>query len=153
MKRDLKGFTGMLVLAVISAVTLSGCAASYREEGAISPPLRLEGRYHGTYWRTEHDGTNEQVRHAGEVWMDFRDGRYRIEGDFRHLPPAGSGRYRIEGDRLILEDTANHTADFDWTLILQGPFEVQTGRGGLIRLEQRDLEHARRHELELRLEE
>ncbi len=139
-----------LIFALAGALFLSSCASSYRGKETPAVPVELNGSYQGTYWITHHDGSSEQFRESGHVWMSFADGHYEVQGAQPYLPPAGSGDYRIEGDILKLTDTANHTAEFDWTLILQGRFEIHAGNGGFVRLEQRDLEHSRLHELELR---
>ena len=140
-----------LFLAVL--LLLSACATPPSGEddpGAF--PLELDGSYRGRYWVTHHDGTSEQVRQDGSVWMRFHEGNYEVRGDHKLLPPAGSGEYRIEGRELILVDTAVHTADFDWTLILKGRFDIDAGGEGLLRFTQRDLDRGRYHELELRYE-
>lgn len=113
-------------------------------------PIELSGTYRGTYWITEHDGSSEQYRQSGLCTMRFHDGHYEIEGDRIDLPPDGGGEYRVDGDQLQLTDTMQHTADFDWSLILSGRFQIDAGQDGYIRLEQRDLVHNRLHELELR---
>ena len=141
-----------LVLALAGGLLLSSCAASYQGREDSSLPIDLSGSYQGSYWITVHEGSSEQHRRGGSVWMRFADGHYEVGGEQRLLPPSGSGDYRVEGDLLYLTDTAAHTADFDWTLILQGRFEIQTGNGGVIRFVQHDLDHSRLHELELRRE-
>ncbi len=139
-----------LPVALLLVLGLASCSPSYRGEVSLDEVTIENGLYQGTYWITHHAGSSEQRRESGGVWMRLEDGRYQIEGEQPLLPPAGSGNYRIEGHTLVLEDTAMHTADFDWTLILHGRFDIEIGDRGWIRLVQDDPEHGRRHELELR---
>jgi len=137
------------VALLLAAVILIGCAVP-PPPNQDATPIQLQGTYRGTYWITHHDGTSEQFRESGEVTMVFTNGHYEIKGDQIDLPPEGSGNYTVNGDVLELEDTARHMADFDWSLILSGRFQIDAGDDGYLRLEQRDLDHSRYHELELR---
>lgn len=130
---------------------LVGCAGAPPADGGdTTPPIALDGLYRGRYWITHQDGTSDQNRQDGNAWMSFDKGSYEVQGDFELLPPAGGGEYYIDGRVLVLKDTVMHTANFDWTLILNGRFDVDMSEDGAVRLTQRDLEYARYHELELR---
>ena len=141
--------TPKIAILLLAAVMFAGCAAappsSQNEE-----PIHLQGTYRGTYSITHQDGTSDQFRESGEVTMSFEGGHYEIRGDQIGLPPEGAGNFTVEGDVLNLEDTARHTADFDWSLILLGRFLIDVGSDGYLHLEQRDLDHDRYHELLLR---
>ncbi len=143
----MRSLSSLLFLSL--GLWIAGCAAT-PPRAESENPIELSGVYRGTYWITDHEGTSEQYRESGMCTMRFADGRYQIEGDRIGLPPDGGGEYRIEGDQLQLTDTAQHTADFDWSLILSGRFQIDAGDDGYIRLEQHDLAHNRLHELELR---
>jgi hypothetical protein len=140
----------ILALLVPGLLQLTACGGAPPSTGDDTPPpLKLDGLYRGRYWLTLHDGTSEQTRQDGQVLMRFEKGKYEVEGDYPLLPPAGGGDY-VLGDRSItLTDTMAHTADFDWTLILNGRFDVDVGGDGSLRLTQRDLDYGRYHELEL----
>jgi hypothetical protein len=137
-------------LLLVAPLLLAACAAT--SGGGGSPaPIDLPGEYRGTYTLIHEAGSGEQWRQSGEMSMTFaEDGTYEIMGDRLHLPPAGSGTWERDGDDLVLDDTAMHTADFDWTLILDGRFALYGEGDGRIRLRQRDLDHDRIHELALR---
>jgi hypothetical protein len=138
-----------VVTLLLAAVIFLGCAVP-PPATQDTTPIQLQGSYRGTYWITLNDGSSEQSRESGEVTMTFEGGHYEVKGDQIDLPPEGSGNYTVNGDMLELEDTARHTADFDWSLILSGRFQIDAGDDGYLRLEQRDLDHSRHHELELR---
>jgi len=135
---------------ILLLLVLTGCAGqqSTAEEDP-EMPLDLHGIYRGRYWVTHEDGTSQQRRMDGPVWMRFEDGSYEIQGEYEFVPPAGGGEYTLEGRVLVLDDTFMHTANFDWSLILKGRFDIDVGGEGRLRLTQRDMDHARYHELEL----
>ncbi|HKI84516.1 MAG TPA: hypothetical protein VKA63_09285 [Candidatus Krumholzibacteria bacterium] len=143
----MRRLSSLVVLSL--ALWIAACAAPSPRTDS-EKPIELSGTYRGTYWITDHEGTSEQYRESGTCTMRFDDGHYEIEGDRIGLPPEGGGEYRVEGDQLQLTDTMQHTADFDWSLILSGRFQIDAGDDGYIRLEQHDLAHNRLHELELR---
>lgn len=39
------------------------------------------------------------------------------------MPPAGRGSYSVHGTIITLTDNIAHTAELDWTLILNGDFD------------------------------
>lgn len=140
----------LLVLTTFTALALCSCMGRPPSHDAgDETPIEIEGVYRGRYWVTHEEGNQEQIRQDGAVMVRFHEGHYEVEGQRRLLPPAGSGKYRVEGRVLILEDTAMHTADFDWSLILDGRFDIDPGQDGHLRLTQRDLDHDRYHELDL----
>ena len=53
-------------------------------------------------------------------------GWYNCHGVFPFInPPTGGGSYHVKSDSILLHDLEIHTADFDWTLILNGSFAAQ----------------------------
>jgi hypothetical protein len=52
---------------------------------------------------------------------------------------------------MVLKDTVMHTAEFDWTLILNGEFSM-TLDGSRLVLEQYDAQHGRQRILDLTLQ-
>ena len=138
---------------LLTVLVLSACAAAppAGDEDPVTS-LELDGVYRGRYWVTFEDGSSEQRRMDGPVTMRFTGGNYEIEGDRLYLPPSGGGEFYIDGRVLVLDDTAMHTADFDWSLILKGRFDIDMGGDGTVRLTQRDLDRSRYHELELNYE-
>lgn len=144
----------LLPLVLFALLTsLSACASAPPAEDAEAVPvIELEGEYRGRYWVTYDEGRSQQQRSDGPVRMRFSKGSYEVQGERRLLPPSGGGDFHIDGRVLVLKDTAMHTADFDWTLILDGRFDIDMGDDGVVRLTQRDLDTRRYHELELSYE-
>jgi hypothetical protein len=78
----------------------------------------LYGRYNGTFSRTG--------RGSSEVKFFFKDNNtYEGSSDSPRFPAICGGRFSQEGSRLIVDDTCSWTADFDWTLIFDGTFNIE----------------------------
>lgn len=121
------------------AAAIAGILAS-----CTSPRVRYEppqagwivGEWNGTVALSE--GGNPA--REGPVSFSFSEQEYRVSGSKRLAPP-GCGVYRF-GSTLFLEDKCIHTAEFDWTLILNGGF-AYTWDGETLTLEQADPGHGR----------
>jgi hypothetical protein len=101
-----------------------------------------EGNYSGTFKMVESDG---QVLN-GNVNISLNNNKYSVIPEQRYLPPVGAGKYNVNGNSINLLDTAVHTADFDWTLILNGDFEFSYN-DRVLTLTQNDTEHDRKRTL------
>lgn len=95
-----------------------------RELTDAFPRVHIEGEYNGTFTITYHVGTDSARTETGAVEFSFDDGRYDVDGEQRYLPPRGGGKYTI-GSSINLTDRELHTAEFDWSLILNGSFDYE----------------------------
>ena len=77
-----------------------------------------EGIYQGTFSITENFSTDSAETRSGFAQFIFDDSTYSCYGSF----PTGGGAFYIDIDSLILRDQVPHTADFDWSLILNGAY-------------------------------
>ncbi len=102
------------------------------------------GCYKGTYSITHYYNTDSSFTDSGPATFIFTDTSYSCWGENYLLPPSGGGKYSIIDDKMVLNDTAPHTAEFDWTLILNGEFDYWFD-GKNLRLEQFDRAHNRHH--------
>jgi len=107
-------------------------------------PTSIDGTYRGTFTFTHGSGLVE----SGVVTISFVGGQYTCSPEQKYLPPSGSGLYVIVDDTLRLTDTAVHTAEFDWTLILNDSFSFQLD-GSHVVLSQQDSEHQRHRRIDL----
>jgi hypothetical protein len=128
-------------VALILILFFSAC-----EEEGITLPLR-NGTYVGTFSIKRDDGAVQ----AGGVTFTFRGNTYSCIPENLYLPPSGAGSYRLSGNTLTLTDTARHTAEFDWTLILNGDFTYSFD-GNILTLIQDDIKYRRYRTIELRLQ-
>ncbi|MEI6124522.1 MAG: hypothetical protein WCQ95_12930 [Bacteroidota bacterium] len=83
-------------------------------------PLLVEpGTYTGTFKVVYSSGTQ-----TGTTTMELKsDNTFTCVGHANHIPAGGSGTYAITGENQInFSDVNFWTANFDWNLILNGPY-------------------------------
>jgi hypothetical protein len=120
-------------------LVFSGCESV----SPTSPESLKPGEYLGTIAVTFNVGSDSAFVVQNGVTFTFNDsGWYTCRGENVLNPPAGGGSYKIEGDSLYLTDQAAHLAFFDWTLILNGAFHIQSRPDSLI-FTQDDIQHRR----------
>jgi hypothetical protein len=107
-------------------------------------PSALDGAYRGTFTITNSEG----VVQTGNVTFTFDGDQYSCAPETMYLPPSGAGSFQFAGHAIRLKDTVAHTAEFDWTLILNGDFSY-TFDGVHLVLVQQDQEYQRYRRLEL----
>ncbi len=126
--------TALLCSLIFVACDSTGPTSSLR----IRP-----GTYEGTFSITYFSGTDSASTVQSHATFTFGDtGWYTCRGNLAFNPPAGGGEYRVVGDSLELKDLAMHTAEFDWTLILNGSFYM-TQSGTTLTLTQDDRKYSR----------
>jgi hypothetical protein len=119
--------------ALILALTCLAC------DHGVDPTRPIKSSdYVGTFSIRSEDGTTQ----SGQVTFRFRTNTYSCIPEKVYLPPSGAGSYRLGDHSLTLTDTAMHTAQFDWSLILNGDF-TYSNDGNKITLTQNDTEHRR----------
>jgi hypothetical protein len=125
---------------IVPALSLLSFACS---DLALNPSA-LDGTYRGTFAITNSKG----VVQTGNVTFTFDGGQYSCTPETMYLPPSGAGSFQFVGHAIRLKDTVAHTAEFDWTLILNGDFSY-TFDGVHLVLVQQDQEYQRHRRLEL----
>ena len=128
------------VRLVICTMTLLLCACS----DLALDPSSLDGTYRGIFTITHGNGLVE----TGSVTFIFSGDRYSCMPEKQYLPPSGAGCFQLIGRTMKLMDTVAHTAEFDWTLILNGAFSF-TYDGVHLVLVQQDEQHQRHRFIEL----
>lgn len=131
----------MKTLLFVVIIFLYGC-----KEKSVQPndtDCVLNGTYAGVFSLIQ----NENVL-SGNVTFFFKDTTYSCIPETALLPPTGGGKFEIAGNKIILTDMAVHTANFDWTLILNGEFSY-TNRNNVIVMIQADTVHHRYRKIEL----
>jgi hypothetical protein len=134
-----------MIKSSVAMILVLTCMACDQGENPIQP-LRI-GDYVGTFSIRSEDGTTQ----AGLVILRFRAKTYSCTPERLYLPPSGAGTYRLTGNTLTLTDTTAHTAEFDWTLILNGDF-AYFNDGHKITLTQDDTKYRRYRSIELTLD-
>ncbi len=134
--------------ALLAVALFAGCHDTV-DTPAGSSGVVINGDYSGAYTRVDGYSTANPTTVTGDVSLTVTDGHYQIAGK-RYAPPSGCGTLDVvpAGDAVTLDDQCYHTAEFDWTLILNGTFTL-TRDGWKIILEQVDATHDRMVRLEL----
>jgi len=107
-----------------------------RSLGDLPPPRNaLDGDWSGTY--TLVDLRGEPESETGAVEVTFDGFTFTVQAAQRLLPPSAFGCLAASPDIVVFRDTSMHTADYDWTLNINGPFVWELD-GDTLSLEQRD---------------
>ena len=104
----------------------------------------IQGTFQGTFTITHSTGVSE----SGIVTFTFSGGQYTCTPETQYLPPSGAGLFSRLDRTIWLKDTVAHTAEFDWTLILNGAFSVIYDGTHLV-LAQNDVKYQRHRKIEL----
>lgn len=102
----------LLKLSLVCFVFMIAC----QEKDA----MLLEGKYEGAF-----TVTYENESKSGLVILELKDGKYNSSANADRIPAGGSGNYVLAGDKIIFEDMNYWTAEFDWSLILNGEYSYQ----------------------------
>ena len=127
-----------IVACTASELKLRECEALADPSPAADP---LQGRWQGAYTLVHAYGTPDETKETGDVTFVVDGGQFRLTSDRPRLPPAAAGPLTV-GDDVVLVDELFHTADYDWTLNIKGPFAYAVGAGTLV-LEQHDTKRQR----------
>jgi hypothetical protein len=106
----------LLYVLFFAACNITGPSST----GSIQP-----GTYEGSFSITYFAGTDSAATVISQTTFTFNDtGWYTCRGNLIYTPPVGGGEYKIINGLLCLKDLVPHTAEFDWSLILNGYFEI-----------------------------
>lgn len=90
-------------------------------EKSDSANYSLSGRYMGIFSRTGMD--------TSQVSIYFDLDRFEGFSSVTNYPAICAGKFDIEGDKVTFEDSCVWTANFDWSLILTGTYNLSFGEG------------------------
>ncbi|WP_396198547.1 hypothetical protein [Flavobacterium sp.] len=85
-----------------------GCSKSETE---IAVPINTNGNYIGTF---ERNGISSNVQ------LNLNNGTFNGQSTVEKYPALCNGTYLIVNNTITFEDQCVWTAEFDWTLILNG---------------------------------
>lgn len=122
----------MSISIVLISAICSGC-----EGDTLNMGIR-EGVYAGVFTIRQSDGTEQ----SGLVTFTFGASTYSCLPDKPYLPPSGAGTFHSYNNTIVLKDNVGHTAEFDWTLILNGEFSFSFD-GKTLTLTQNDQKYKR----------
>lgn len=125
------------------AATLMLIALGCSSESPVAPQPVKAGEYLGTIAVTFNASTDSAFVVQNGVTFTFADsGWYTCRGDNILNPPSGAGSFAVQPGAITLTDKVPHLAWFDWTLILNGRFEMRVRVDSLV-MTQNDTSHRR----------
>lgn len=106
---------------VIIFFSLLGFSASC-EDGQEKELTVIEpGIYKGQFMRA-----SPYAKYApSNVTIEFTSDQFSGQSEVTNFPAICSGTFSIKGTEINFENECFFTADFDWTLILKGNFQLQ----------------------------
>jgi hypothetical protein len=88
--------------------------------------VEFEGLYSGTFSRTGMDTSN--------VTIEFLNNTYNGRSDREKYPAICRGSYEADENSIVFRDSCTWTADFDWSLILNGTYSLSLQSDNNIRI-------------------
>lgn len=90
------------------------------ESGDLSETAALEGTFTGVFIRS---GPHAKYQPA-EVVLTLRGNQFLGSSNIARYPAICQGTFEVGSGKIQFADGCVWTADFDWTLILNGEFEL-----------------------------
>lgn len=84
-----------------------------------APATLTDGTYIGTFQRQTLASSTPSA-----VSLTLANGNWTGNSSMEHYPALCSGTYSANGSQVQFEDTCTWTSNFDWTLILDGTYEI-----------------------------
>ncbi len=109
----------------IGCLALSIMACN-KDSNAADPDELTPGVYSGVFSRTGMDTAQVKLYVQGNV--------FRGETSIPNYPAICAGTYTLDRSTLTFSDTCMRTANFDWTLILDGSWNYTLGDDEFIRI-------------------
>ena len=101
---------------ILSFGLLGGCS-----DHDISTVESVQGEYEGIFYRTTPSG--EQSR--SKIHLTFTGDYFEGNSETVKYPAICGGDFNLDGKTITFKNTCVWTAEFDWTLILDGSFAIQ----------------------------
>jgi hypothetical protein len=115
-------------LILLIASLLFGCQYNDLSNATIK-----SGAYKGTFFRASKN-TDEPNYEVANVTITFTTNQFSGVSDKIHYPAICNGAYKITGHEIDFTNACFFTADFDWSFILSGTYEIKSN-GTLLQLQ------------------
>jgi hypothetical protein len=102
------------VLLLIAGMALVSCRKDNRNDEYLT------GTYKGTFQRFGPAVDGQLVN----VTLKFDGNTFSGESEAQYYPAICSGKFTVAGNKANFENTCVWPAHFDWTLILNGEYEI-----------------------------
>lgn len=111
----------LLAFIILASISLPAC-----EKNKDSDTIVLDGAYSGTFSRTGMATSN--------VLLHFSNSSFDGTSDTGKYPAICHGSFETDEHNISFADACTWTADFDWTLILNGNYSIDLTSDDLIRI-------------------
>ncbi len=98
---------------LVLALLLAACSDSEK-------PATFEGTYQGVFYRVRDNVKGE----SSNVTLNFSNGHYTGTSSITKYPALCEGTFAPAEEQVNFTNTCMWTAEFDWTLILDGTFKI-----------------------------
>jgi hypothetical protein len=105
---------GLILLVVVSV--FSSCS----KELIVSK--NVDGTYRGVFEIENTDPAANSTPITADVWVNLKGINYNSTGSVNGISAGASGKYFIKKDVITFTDILMHTANFDWSLLLNGSY-------------------------------
>jgi hypothetical protein len=102
-----------MITCLIALTVLFACRKSDDDDKNMTLP---EGMYIGTFHRTGMD--------TASISLTLDGNNYNGQSDIDKYPAICHGSYEFYDNTIRFTDSCSWTANFDWTLILNGPYSL-----------------------------
>jgi hypothetical protein len=113
----------IFLTALFALVILASCN---KDNDSTSGNQFPGGAYSGTFSRTGMD--------TAIVLINFSENRFDGSSNMNKYPAICHGSYVLNESTVQFADSCSWTADFDWTLILNGNYNIEHRDDGYIRI-------------------
>jgi hypothetical protein len=112
---------------LVAALLIASLLFSCKKNESDNPVYELLGRYRGTFNRTGVD--------TSQVSIYFKDNHtFEGTGGPVNYPAVCSGSFLQNGNSLAVNDTCAWTANFDWSLIFDGNYNLSFTSENAVRI-------------------
>jgi hypothetical protein len=102
-------------------ILLLAVAAGSCKKNDNNTETKPEGTYTGTFQRKV-SGNGE----ISNVSLTFSAGAWNGQSQFAKYPALSHGTFSINGNKVSFQNESAWTAEFDWSLILNGDYNIST---------------------------
>lgn len=106
----------LFLIITLLSFSFIGC-----EAGEDVPLSNLDGKYVGYFQRT----VGKEPGHVSQIRLKFTSNTWEGHSDTPQYPALCKGTYELKGSKILFENNCFFTADFDWSLILNGEYTVK----------------------------
>jgi hypothetical protein len=115
-KKNTHSMRQIIGLAMVALVSFASCK---KDKSDVEIP---SGTYKGTFARVG----AARWEPPAEVTLTFNGNQYAGQATAQYYPAVCNGTFSVSGNSANFKNACFWTANFDWTLVLDGDYEIET---------------------------